>query len=159
TTLALLGFLAGVAVLVQRERRRRAFDLPRESPMLLGAKAAAMALVCAFVLVVYADGMPAPVLFAVLVAAAGAVLLRKTRLGRYGFAIGGNAEAARLSGVPVARTTILIYVLTGMLTALAGIVAAARTNGVSPGNMGLTRELHVVTAVVIGGTSLLGGRA
>jgi ribose/xylose/arabinose/galactoside ABC-type transport system permease subunit len=103
--------------------------------------------------------MPVPVLFAAAAVALGAVLLRRTRLGRYAFAIGGNAEAARLSGVPVARTTVAIYTLTGLLVAVAGIVAAARTNGVTPGNAGLMRELHVITAVVIGGTSLSGGRA
>jgi D-xylose transport system substrate-binding protein len=102
--------------------------------------------------------MPVPVLLAGLATALGALLLRRTRLGRYAFAIGGNVEAARLSGVPVERVTILIYLLTGILTAVAGLVAAARTNGVTPGNMGLMRELHVITAVVIGGTSLSGGR-
>ena len=53
----------------------------------------------------------------------------------------------------------MIYLLTALFTALAGLVSAARTNGVTPGNMGLIRELHVITAVVIGGTSLSGGRA
>jgi ribose transport system permease protein len=89
----------------------------------------------------------------------GAVLLRSTRLGRYAFAIGGNAEAARLSGIPVDRVKIAVYTMTAVLTAIAALIAAARTNGVTPGNMGLIRELHVITAVVIGGTSLSGGRA
>ena len=105
------------------------------------------------------DGMPVPVLLAAIAAAIGAILLRRTRLGRYAFAIGGNTEAARLSGVPVARVTVLVYLLIAVLTAVAGLVAAARTNGVTPGNAGVTRELHVITAVVIGGTSLSGGRA
>ena len=98
-------------------------------------------------------------MIAAVLAAAGALLLRRSRLGRYAFAIGGNKEAARLSGVPVGRVMILIYLMTAVLTAVAGLVAAARTNGVTPGNMGLIRELHVITAVVIGGTSLSGGRA
>jgi ribose transport system permease protein len=108
---------------------------------------------------IYQDGMPVPVLLAGVVLAFGTVLLRRSRLGRYAFAIGGNTEAARLSGVPVNRVTVTIYLMTAVLTALAGLVAAARTNGVTPGNMGLIRELHVITAVVIGGTSLSGGRA
>jgi ABC-type xylose transport system permease subunit len=58
----------------------------------------------------------------------------------------------------VARVTLSIYLVMGVLTALAGIIATARTNGVTPGNAGLMRELHVITAVVIGGTSLTGGR-
>jgi ribose transport system permease protein len=114
--------------------------------------------VAAFLAFIYQDGMPVPVLIAAVCTAFGAVLLRRTRLGRYAFAIGGNAEAARLSGVPVVQTTVVIYVIIGVLTALAGIVAAARTNGVTPGNAGIMRELHVITAVVIGGTSLTGGR-
>src|SRR5207302_1681633 len=61
--------------------------------------------------------------------------------------------------LPAAATIVAIYALTGRLTACAGIAAAARTNGVTPGNAGLMRELHVITAVVIGGTSLSGGRA
>jgi ribose transport system permease protein len=103
--------------------------------------------------------MPVPVLVAAIATALGAVLLGKSRLGCYAVAVGGNAEAARLSGVPVERVTIQIYLLTGVLTAVAGMVAAARTNGVTPGNAGLMRELHVISAVVIGGTSLTGGRA
>src|SRR5450432_624867 len=86
-------------------------------------------------------------------------MLRASRVGRYAFAIGGNAEAARLSGIPVTRVKIAVYLMTAVLTAVAALIAAARTNGVTPGNMGLIRELHVITAVVIGGTSLSGGRA
>jgi ribose/xylose/arabinose/galactoside ABC-type transport system permease subunit len=59
----------------------------------------------------------------------------------------------------VTRVRVLVYLLTAVLTAVAGLVSAARTNGVTPGNMGLLRELHTITAVVIGGTSLSGGRA
>jgi ribose transport system permease protein len=120
---------------------------------------AAIAAATVFFVVIYQRGMPVPVLIAAITVAAGAVLLGKSRLGRYAVAIGGNAEAARLSGVPVARVTVAIYFFTGVLTALAGMVAAARTNGVTPGNAGMTRELHVISAVVIGGTSLNGGRA
>jgi ribose transport system permease protein len=85
--------------------------------------------------------------------------LSASRLGRYAFAIGGNAEAARLSGIPVTRVKVAVYLMTSVLTAVAALIAASRTNGVTPGNMGLIRELHVITAVVIGGTSLSGGRA
>jgi ribose transport system permease protein len=103
--------------------------------------------------------MPVPVLIALLAVAGGGLLLKRSRLGRYAFAIGGNAEAAYLAGIPVKRVKLMIYLMTAVLTAVAGMVAAARTNGVTPGNMGLIRELHVIAAVVIGGTSLSGGRA
>jgi D-xylose transport system permease protein len=150
--------LVGATLIVSRQRRRQALGLPLDPVVTVAARLGAILATAAFLSFIYQDGMPVPVLIAALATAAGAVLLRRTRLGRYAFAIGGNAEAARLSGVPVARTTIAIYLITGVLTALAGIVAAARTNGVTPGNAGLMRELHVITAVVIGGTSLSGGR-
>jgi D-xylose transport system permease protein len=157
--LSIVTYAMGIGFLVQRERRRRAFGLPAQSNARIAIMCVAITLVLALVLSVYRDGMPVPVLIAALVLGIGGVLLRLTRLGRYAFAIGGNAEAARLSGVPVTKVKVTIYLLTALLTALAGVVSAARTNGVTPGNMGLVRELHVITAVVIGGTSLSGGRA
>lgn len=154
-----VGFAIGLSLLFSRERRRRRFGLPSAGRAPIAAQVAVMALVLGLCLAIYQDGMPVPVLIAIVLIGLGALLLRRSRLGRYAFAIGGNAEAARLSGVPVARVTILIYLMTAVLTAVAALVAAARTNGVTPGNMGLIRELHVITAVVIGGTSLSGGRA
>lgn len=152
------GLAIGVAVVLRRAARRKRYALPADGALLMGSKLAAIVATAAFCAAVYRDGMPVPVLIAALAAALGAVVLRRTRLGRYALAIGGNSEAARLSGVPVTKVTMTIYVAIGVLTALAGVVAAARTNGVTPGNAGLTRELHVITAVVIGGTSLTGGR-
>jgi ABC-type xylose transport system permease subunit len=151
--------VVGVAMVLARLKRHHALKLPTEPLAKTALSLFAITAVSAFAAVIYQDGMPVPVLLAGICVAVGAILLRRTLLGRYAFAIGGNAEAARLSGVPVATVTILIYVFTGLLVALAGIVAAARTNGVTPGNAGIMRELHVITAVVIGGTSLSGGRA
>ncbi|MDB4967961.1 MAG: xylose transporter rane protein [Myxococcales bacterium] len=159
TGICLAAGLCGLALVVARQKRRRALGLEVDATIRIALTLFAIGAVTAFAAVIYQDGMPVPVLLESLAVALGAVLLRRTRLGRYAFAIGGNTEAARLSGVPVAATTIAIYALTGLLTAFAGIVAAARTNGVTPGNAGLMRELHVITAVVIGGTSLSGGRA
>jgi ABC-type xylose transport system permease subunit len=159
-SLALVGTATaiGLALAFARERKRRALELAPTPPLRLAALALAIVAAGAFAAFVYHDGMPAPVLIAAATVALGALVLRRTRLGRWAYAIGGNAEAARLSGVPVARATVIIYLAIGLCTALAGIVAAARTNGVTPGNAGLMRELHVITAVVIGGTSLQGGR-
>jgi D-xylose transport system permease protein len=154
-----VGLLLGLALLFGAERRRRAFGLPHKRRIEIGAQALAITGAAVAASAIYQGGMPVPVLIAALVLSFGAVLLRRSRLGRYAFAIGGNSEAARLSGVPVTRVTVLVYLMTAVLTAVAGLVAAARTNGVTPGNMGLIRELHVITAVVIGGTSLSGGRA
>jgi len=143
------GLAIGVALVLRRATRRKRLGLPTDGALLMGLKLAAIGAATAFCAVIYQEGVPVPVVIAALAAAAGAVVLRRTRLGRYAF---------RLSGVPVVRVTMSIYVAIGVLTALAGMVAAARTNGVTPGNMGITRELHVITAVVIGGTSLTGGR-
>jgi ABC-type xylose transport system permease subunit len=154
-----LGLVVASVLLVQRERRRREFSLPARSPLALAGLIFGMTLVVAALCAIYQDGMPVPVLIAAAVTLVGGVLLRRSRLGRYAFAIGGNVEAARLSGVPVTRVMVLVYLMMAILTALAGLIATARTNGVTPGNMGLIRELHVITAVVIGGTSLSGGRA
>lgn len=153
------GAMIGVAMLVMRERRRKAFSLPTHERATFVLLAIAIVTTSAFFATIYQRGMPVPVLVAALATALGAVLLGRSRLGRYAVAIGGNSEAARLSGVPVERVTIAIYLLTGVLTAIAGMVATARTNGVTPGNAGVMRELHVISAVVIGGTSLTGGRA
>jgi ABC-type xylose transport system permease subunit len=153
-----VGLVVGAALVLRRSARRKRLGLEGEGTLVLALKLGAIAATTAFCAAIYAPGVPVPVLFAVIAAAAGAFVLRRTRLGRYAFAIGGNTEAARLSGVPVAKVTMTIYTAIGVLTAFAGVVAAARTNGVTPGNAGVMRELHVITAVVIGGTSLTGGR-
>jgi D-xylose transport system permease protein len=159
TAVCVAGLFLGIAIPLHRARRRRAFDLPSESAWLLTLRGLVIGLVFAVALWVYQGGMPLPVLIAAAVTGAGAWLLSSSRLGRYAFAVGGNAEAARLSGIPVTRVKAAVYVMTAVLTAVAALIAAARTNGVTPGNMGVIRELHVITAVVIGGTSLAGGRA
>jgi ABC-type xylose transport system permease subunit len=153
------GAAIGFALLFQRHRRRRAFGLPVDPTWLLASRAAVIAIVFVIALSVYRDGMPVPVLFAAAAVAGGGVMLTSTRLGRYAFAIGGNAEAARLSGIPVTRVKITLYVMTAVLTAIAALIVTARSGGVTPGNMGINRELQVISAVVIGGTSLSGGRA
>ncbi len=153
------GFVLAIAILVETDRRRRAFALAAPSPWLRAMQGLVITAVFLCLLWIYREGMPVPVLIAAIVTLVGGVQLRSSRLGRYAFAIGGNPEAARLSGIPVTRVKVSVYLMTAVLTAVASLVAAARTNGVTPGNMGLNRELHVITAVVIGGTSLSGGRA
>ena len=85
------------------------------------------------------------------------VLLRRTRLGRYLYAIGGNADAARFSGVPVDRVTAAAYALSGLFAAVAGICQAAQETQGDP-ETGMGYELDAIAMVVIGGTSLSGGR-
>ena len=85
------------------------------------------------------------------------VLLHHTPIGRYIYAIGGNEEAARLSGIRVARYKLLVYTLSGLSAALAGIVLASRLMSGQP-NAGLGFELDAIAAVVMGGTAISGGR-
>jgi D-xylose transport system permease protein len=159
TAVCVAGFVIGIGILVQSHRRRKAFGLPAENALVLWGRGLAIGLVFLAALWIYKASMPVPVLIAAFVTAAGSLLLTSSRLGRYAFAIGGNAEAARLSGIPVTRVKVAVYLMTSILTAVAALISASRTNGVTPGNMGLIKELHVITAVVIGGTSLAGGRA
>jgi len=89
--------------------------------------------------------------------AASAFVLRHARLGRYFYATGGNIEAARLSGVPVTRTLILAYMLSGLFSAIAGVCQAAQEQQGDP-ETGAGYELQAIAMVVIGGTNLAGGR-
>ena len=102
-------------------------------------------------------GVPLPAVVAVLVAVAGWVALTQTTFGRYVTAIGTNAEAARRAGINVQRTTLMVYVLSGVAAAMAGIIIAARL-GSGSSNAAVGFELDVIAAVVLGGTALLGGR-
>ncbi|MGL5676357.1 MAG: ABC transporter permease [Cellulosilyticaceae bacterium] len=92
----------------------------------------------------------------VVMAIIGAIVLNKTKLGRYNFAIGSNEEATRLSGVNVVRWKIAIYTLCGAFVGVAGIVMASRLGSAQPA-LGQGYELDAIAAVVIGGTSLSGG--
>ena len=79
-----------------------------------------------------------------------------TRLGRYIYAVGGNEEAARLSGVPVTFVIVFVYVVSALSAGLGGCIQASQINTGTP-NMGTMYELYVIAAVVVGGTSLAGG--
>jgi len=102
-------------------------------------------------------GIPAPVWIMVLVFVGFGVLLARTRFGRYVYATGDNAEAARLSGIAVDRVKILAFVISGVLAALAGFIVSARLSTAEP-TAGTGLELEAIAAVIIGGTSLAGGR-
>jgi ribose transport system permease protein len=101
--------------------------------------------------------VPIPALIFVGVAAVAIVFLRSSAFSRHLYAIGGNKKAARLSGVPVTRVSVIVFGICGFLAALAGIVHAGQLNQGSP-NDGVGYELDAIAAVVVGGTSLAGGR-
>lgn len=102
-------------------------------------------------------GIPIPFLIAAIVAALTELLLSFTRFGRYIYAVGGNREAARLSGIPVHSVLMLVFILCGLTTAIGGIVETARLSVGQP-TSGQLYELHAIAAAVIGGASLAGGR-
>ncbi len=123
--------------------------------VLLAAFTAAM---CAYQLPGKAggQGIPAPVVIWGTVVIAVAFIVRRTRFGRYVYAIGGNPEAARLVGIPVRRVTLQLFLLLSITITIAAIVAVSRLNA-GTNSMGTGMELYVIAAAVIGGVSLSGG--
>lgn len=103
------------------------------------------------------QGVPIPVLIFVAVAMLGAFLTSSTTFGRYLYAIGGNPEAARLSGINNKRNIIKVYALLGALTGVAALIFTARVGSAAP-DAGVLKELDAIAACVIGGASLMGGR-
>jgi len=101
-------------------------------------------------------GVPTPVVIMIVIYALAHFVLRRTKLGRYTYAIGGNEEAALLSGINVRVYKTMVYGLAGMLSGLAAILLTARLNSAQP-IAGMNYELDAIAATVIGGTSLLGG--
>ncbi|MFI6904511.1 ABC transporter permease [Nonomuraea sp. NPDC050394] len=103
-------------------------------------------------------GVPLIVIIAGVLTLVVAFLVRRTTFGRQVVAIGGNRAASELSGLPVKRVLVLVYVISGLLAALAGVLATARLQASDPTSLGMFIELSAITAVVVGGTPLSGGR-
>jgi D-xylose transport system permease protein len=161
-----IAIAALVVKAVRTRQRRNQFNFPVRplwaEAVVLGV---AVLAIVAFVMVMNAytrprteigQGIPIPVLILIIVAVAMSALAKVTRFGRYVFAIGGNPEAAVLGGINVRRITMLIFVLMGVLAAIAGAVQTARLNA-GLNSTGTLLELSVIAAAVIGGTSLAGG--
>jgi ribose/xylose/arabinose/galactoside ABC-type transport system permease subunit len=102
-------------------------------------------------------GIPIPLIIIVVAYAIGALLLQYTRFGRITLAVGGNEEATRLMGLPVVRTKVLVYAMSGGLAGLAGVILAARSGTALP-TEAVGWELQAISAVVVGGTLLTGGK-
>jgi ribose/xylose/arabinose/galactoside ABC-type transport system permease subunit len=103
-------------------------------------------------------GLPVPVIWMIVVVAIASVLLTRTRFGRYVFALGGNEEAARLAGIPTARIKTIVYMISGMCAAIVGFLYMARFSSGSPDTGTHDELLEAIAAVVVGGTSLMGGQ-
>jgi simple sugar transport system permease protein len=139
-TLALYLALKGLALLITD-----AFPITIDSPSFQRLGAGSLA------------GVPIPVLFLAVVFVAVLFVSTRTTFGRSVYAVGGNAEAARLSGISVKRVRIVVFGLTGALAALTGVLLSARL-GTGNANLGSGLEFDAIAAVIIGGASLFGGR-
>ncbi|HYZ82222.1 MAG TPA: ABC transporter permease [Solirubrobacteraceae bacterium] len=100
--------------------------------------------------------IPMPIIYLAVIAIAGYLILSRTKLGRYAYAIGSNKEAARLSGISLNRYLIGVYIISGALAGFGGMIAASLVHSGQP-NYGVGLELNVIAACVIGGASLFGG--
>ncbi len=157
-----LAVLAVIAIAVQAIRSNAARQQLGLSTVSSGRLAARILvpsiIVVALVLWLNAyEGIPVPVLLFFCVALAGAFVMSNTVFGRYLYAVGGNAEAARLSGLNTRLLITTVFGIMGVLAALAGIMYTARVGSASP-DAGLLLELDAIAACVIGGASLMGGR-
>jgi ribose/xylose/arabinose/galactoside ABC-type transport system permease subunit len=104
-------------------------------------------------------GIPFQAILMVVVVAAAAWMLRSTVFGRQILAVGGNERAARLSGIPVASVKQRVYLISGLLSGIAGLIVIARNSAADANLVGLGMELDAIAAVAVGGTLLTGGRA
>lgn len=106
----------------------------------------------------YGTGIPFVLIITLVIAALIAFVVSRTTFGRHILATGGNPTAARLSGVPVKRTLVAVYVLSAVLAATAGIISTSRTGAADPSFLGNLIELSAISAVVVGGTPFSGGK-
>jgi D-xylose transport system permease protein len=158
----------GGALLVTRDSRRRAGGLAAPPPSVTWLKVAAMAVAGVVIVLigntnrgtglVVVRGVPWVILVVLVVLVAWSFLLGRTRFGRYIYAIGGNAEAARRAGINLSRIRILAFVLTGLTAGVTGIILASELGSISSNANGGQNVLYAVAAAVIGGVSLFGGR-
>jgi len=156
------------ALFVVRDSRRRASGLAAPPVSVTWLKVAAMAVAGVLVVLIgnvnrgvgfaVVKGVPWVVLVVLVVLVAWSWLLSRTRFGRYVYAIGGNAEAARRAGINLSRVRIIAFTLCGLTAGIMGIIYASYLGSVSSDVDGGQNVLYAVAAAVIGGTSLFGGR-
>lgn len=172
TPLATWMFLIAVIAIMsfsmlRSERRRRASGLQSRPFWVTVVKMAFLAVAGVLLAIIFntnrstfttIKGMPFAIPIVMAVLAAGSFILIKTKAGRYVYAIGGNTEAARRSGVNVDRYRLMAFMLGGLTAGIAGLMYASNLGGISSGIDGGTLVLYAVAAAVIGGTSLFGGR-
>ncbi len=158
--------LAIASSVANKRRMQRRFNVPSNAPWVDALIAAVpIVIVIGFAAAMNGykipnkeapQGIPIPVLIWAAVALTLSFIVRRTRFGRYVYAMGGNPDAAALVGIPVKRVTLLLFVLLGVLITVASIVSIARLNA-GTNSLGTGMELYVIAAAVIGGTALAGG--
>jgi D-xylose transport system permease protein len=148
------------AMLLSEERKRRRVGLKPAKQTSIGVRLGVPAALVFASLLIFGADRGAPVAFLIFIGMVVAVetLCRRTRFGRFVFAVGGNAEAAHRAGVPVQRIRVLVFVMASTLAAAGGILAASRLRAVTQASGGGDLLLQAIAAAVIGGTSLFGGR-
>jgi len=152
------GVVLAVCVLRSRARRKRLGVEPERLAVTVAKIAVPSAAIFGFIYKVnQARGVPYQTLVMAATLLAAHFIARHTRLGRRVFAVGGNPDAARLSGISVESTTLLVFCIMGLLSGIAGVIWMAQNQG-STKNAGTFYELYAIAACVIGGTSLMGGR-
>ena len=140
-----------------RARRRHGLTVPSLGATVLRIAVPA-ALIALFIYwMILGGGMPVPVLVLLAVAVLGGFLTQNTTFGRYLYAIGGNPDAARLSGINIRRYLLAAFCVLGLLVGVASLLHTGRVGSASP-DAGTYMELDAIAACVIGGTSLMGGR-
>jgi D-xylose transport system permease protein len=157
--LAGVAILFVLAVIFLRVRSQKTFGLSEAN---YGSEALKAVLpIGAIILFIYVmnsyQGIPIPVLILLAVALLGVFITNFTTFGRYLYAIGGNADAARLSGINTKVNILKVYALLGALTGIAALIFTARVGSAAP-DAGVLKELDAIAACVIGGASLMGGR-
>jgi D-xylose transport system permease protein len=169
-TLAIAGLATYALVTFRTNRRRRSHGLKSEPMLLWALKTGALTLIVVAVVgylsiersrnpaLISLKGVPIVLLVVVGLLVVLTFALNKTAWGRHMYAVGGNAEAARRSGINVARIRMSGFIICSTLAAVAGLLIASRDNSVSPSTGGSQTLLYAVGAAVIGGTSLFGGK-
>ncbi len=152
-------FVVWLAYFLRSCRKSAQHGASAESARDIAIKIALVAAGCAFGGWVFVShqGLPVMVLIFAVIALAGSFLLNRTVFGRHLYAIGGNKQAAHLSGVRVEQCTFLVFTLMGFLCAVSGIISTCRAQGAAPATQGILAELEAIAAAVVGGTSLMGG--
>ncbi|MCL6602618.1 MAG: sugar ABC transporter permease [Paenibacillus sp.] len=151
-----VGMLLWSAYTKRRSRQKYGFEIAPLGVDIMKVAALAILVISFVVIMNNYKGIPFPIIFVIVLAVIFYILSTKTTFGRHIYAIGGNIEAARLSGINIKKKTMLIFVLSGLLASIASIVLTSRLASatITAGNMA---EMDAIAACVIGGTSLMGG--